>query len=822
MGKELDAIEVPNDGPLRLLLGQQYDRTMMNCNDEMDDECNIADLTIHHDDLSPGMSQTMKLFALAYHTTNQQQTKMDNNNNNSNSNNDNDNDMHTKTIKELKQAPSIRQQLAILRTYRSMLLNSKKQTNNNSQHEVGMYRLLIEFGFSIHTPHALKRASESCLAALIQIQKAKDDAGSVPSPVPGLGIYKSINEAVVQSIFQKQMWKNPTQTLFDVLDFKPTMDVILSHNNLIMNLLQVLIAEGEDVERIISDYYHSCCHASNNDVNTNNTNSNTNHPAQAERENTAQVVGVVGVQVVNAVERGLEICNTLKLFLKDFSWNRHLSSNSNSVYSTESTFRREFKNILIILLEGVVVPLIRCKATSSDSLSVCTVTLGQILFLLWELDGCDDQEIAMHVKNVVGGISGQHSNVDGNGNGGAFVHLKASNAMKGLPQLNQVAIVKGLTATLTDSVLAASTDINDTTTSEYVLLVDPIALFVLRIAHVSTENGARLLALRGLETILGRWKNILISTNDANLSQQAREFSNKVLQVALVTWESPPSRQIGSTVPGLFQSLVKLMGVLYQGGSGETKSIDMLVSRVLAQPSTRKGKYVALDALLPKVGASKLIQLADEQGDRSALSSSFIASFLTEIGRSGNSSGAVAELLGKLMSMLRVEMHKEAGIDLSKHQEGNKKERRIKQNIMNKAKEGARSFTYECDGIDEERIVLLESWNRLWVSPLAAALLDSDVFRRNQVASFCLPLLITFVGGKGKRVDAAHAFAILLDEISYQGDHEHNHDAGTLVWAKFEVSCCLQICELPLSPDLLQILLSLTLEFGRLSGMHNY
>jgi hypothetical protein len=314
----------------------------------------------------------------------------------------------------------------------------------------------------------------------------------------------------------------------------------------------------------------------------------------------------------------------------------------------------------------------------------------------------------------------------------------------------------------------------------------------------------------------------LISTNDANLSQQAREFSNKVLQVALVTWESPPSRQIGSTVPGLFQSLVKLMGVLDQGGSGETKSIDMLVSRVLAQPSTRKGKYVALDALLPKVGASKLIQLADEQGDRSALSSSFIASFLTEIGRSGNSSGAVAELLGKLMSMLRVEMHKEAGIDLSKHQEGNKKERRIKQNIMNKAKEGARSFTYECDGIDEERIVLLESWNRLWVSPLAAALLDSDVFRRNQVASFCLPLLITFVGGKGKRVDAAHAFAILLDEISYQGDHEHNHDAGTLVWAKFEVSCCLQICELPLSPDLLQILLSLTLEFGRLSGMHNY
>ena len=132
-------------------------------------------------------------------------------------------------------------------------------------------------------------------------------------------------------------------------------------------------------------------------------------------------------------------------------------------------------------------------------------------------------------------------------------------------------------------------------------------------ADVSTENGARLLALKGLETALGRWKTVLVlgSANNMELSEQARILSDKVLRVALATWESPPSRQIGSAVPGLFQSLVKLMGVLDQGVVGKTKSIDVLVRRVLAQPSTRKGKYVALEALLPKVGASKLIELAE-------------------------------------------------------------------------------------------------------------------------------------------------------------------------------------------------------------------
>jgi len=227
---------------------------------------------------------------------------------------------------------------------------------------------------------------------------------------------------------------------------------------------------------------------------------------------------------------------------------------------------------------------------------------------------------------------------------------------------------------------------------------------------------------------------------------------------------------------------------------------------------------VALEALLPKVGASKLIELAEAPLSGSS-SSSLISSFLSEIGRRGNSSGAVAELLGKLISMLRVEMHKGAGIDLCEHQEGNKKERRKLEKIKrqaNQAKEGTVSVEKD---VEEEHIMLLEGWNKLWAPPLAAALLGSDASSRINVASFCLPLLITFVGGKGSRVDASHAFAILLDEVSNQGDDDaNNRDVDAILWAKFEVSLWRMSLRLALYTIRST---NIVCTYARLSGMHN-
>ena len=771
---------MPNDGPLLKRLAQQNNTIHATCNSNTD----------------AGLLEAWDLLG-SNDGTNQNENEILNVTVN----------IHTKTIQDLKKAKSLREQLSILRAYRSTILNYKGNTNANSNANsngkgqkhadmIGMYRFLIEFGFSNGTPHALKRASESCLSALAALAQECDELLSESDQININISCKDVQEAVLQSILQSNkdvnvnvneayggqeheqegMWKNPVQTLFDVLSFAPTLDLLMDCKSNIIHGLELLILEGSNVQDIVSDYYHmddsTCINA---------------------KDNTLTVVGVVGLHVMKAVEKGVEICNTLKLLLKD-EGGRLISSSL-----AYSDFRDELHRALMTLLECVVLPLIRCKATSADALSVCTVTLGQVFLLLWKLNDGDDVEIARQAKNLVCGVTGQGTDCDTHNDtdtdtvlGQQTIVDIVSIALKGLPQLNQIAIVKGMAATLPDGVLATSiTDGDCTSTSSNILLIDPITLFILRIADVSTENGARLLALKGLETALGRWKTILVlektsaSANNVELCEQARILSDKVLRVALATWESPPSRQIGSAVPGLFQSLVKLMGVLDQGVLGETKSIDVLVRRVLAQPSTRKGKYVALEALLPKVGASKLIELAEAPLSGSS-SSSLISSFLSEIGRRGNSSGAVAELLGKLISMLRVEMHKGAGIDLCEHQEGNKKERRKLQKIKRQAKEGTVSTE---KAVEEEHIMLLEGWNKLWAPPLAAALLGSDASTRTNIASFCLPLLITFVGGKSSRVDASHAFAILLDEVSNQGDDDaNNRDVDAILWAKFEVS----------------------------------
>jgi hypothetical protein len=361
-----------------------------------------------------------------------------------------------------------------------------------------------------------------------------------------------------------------------------------------------------------------------------------------------------------------------------------------------------------------------------------------------------------------------------------------------LPPLNQVAIVKGLTATLDDNILS-SVVIEKETNS--ILLTDPIGSFIVKIASVSTENGARLLALKSLDTVLGRWRTILMNTakdsaNGNMLYEQASALAQNVLEVALVTWESPPSRQIESAIPGLFQSLVRLMQILDQDASLGQTSMDVLVCQILKQPSTRKGKYVALEALLPKIGASKLIDLSrsvESISSTSSMSSSLVSSFLTEIGRRGNSSAAVAELLAKVLSMLRAELHAKAGIDICKVEKGNRKERRKKE--ASKVNMALTTLTESyLDTPQEETVLLLDSWLNVWAPPLATALLASDLSFRTQIAAFCLPLLATFVGGKGNRINASHAFAFLLDKLIVQGQKYNRQDDESLLWAKFEVS----------------------------------
>jgi hypothetical protein len=710
---------------------------------------------------------------------------------------------------------TIKEQLSTLRAYRSTVLNlssskNKKggkssegmcdmkestQISNSQTRQIGMYRILLELGFSEMTPHPMKRASESCLSALAtailssQTQTQTETFGGVDgSGCDSSCICNDIHESVVDSILEKhvdekvphlpRVWRNPLHTLFDVLSFMPTLSVILAKSHYILATLQRLMEEGCDLENILP-LHNPQCHGDDKDTSDTTKGATTRH----------DVDSVIRSHVLDSIEKGVQICTTLKILLKEEErLLSHCLTNNDDMYS------KKLHHVLMDLLVRVTIPLIRCKATSSDAMSACSVTLGQLLCILWKLRIGTKGGIAKEVQTMVYCITGAEKNT---WNDCSYASSVINwNSLMNLPPLNQVGIVKGLIATLGDDILSCTVDSQQT-----ILLLDPIGKFVLHVASVSTENGARLLALKGLDTVMGRWRTILnMPKCDGNLLEQATILAREILEVALVTWESPPSRQIDSAIPGLFQSLVRLMEVLDRYDAVGVNSMDNLVCKILQQPSTRKGKYVALEALLPKIGASKLFHLSksieksDDDSTSSSCCCSLVSSFLSEIGRRGNSSAAVAELLAKLFSMLRVEMHSEAGVDICRIEQGNRKERRKKESMISNSSKISKMGHEEEEEEEEETILLLESWYSLWAPPLAAALLGSDDSSRTQIASFCLPLLTTFVGGKGNRINASHAFAILLDEITLQGTNDGKENEEALLWAKFEVRHRFIIC----------------------------
>jgi hypothetical protein len=446
---------------------------------------------------------------------------------------------------------------------------------------------------------------------------------------------------------------------------------------------------------------------------------------------------------------------------------------------------KQLFDLCVSIIEKLLKPLSHCRAASTDALTVCGLCYGQILFFKWRIeingkmngngDKNDDEKfIAKNVYTFLISLLGPNKEKDS------------------LPNLM---IIKGLASTLTDSILIQTQendhdqDMSSNSNSNRTLLIHPIASYMIQMSQCSANDAIRLWALKGLGTVVGRCKAIVASNPDSNSNNttqlhdlfvtQARELANDVLQLSLVTFDSPPCKQIGSAIPGLFKSLVDLMEILDQkthhhndddedNENTKMESMEILVGRILAQPPSRKGKYIALDSLLYKIGASKLMQLAEVQE-----SESLVSSFVQEIGDRGNSAGSVAELLGKIISLLREEMHREAGIDLHRAEETKKERRRREKKIREQGVE-------KSDVSNEDVVRLLPQWMNVWVPSFASAMLS---LRRKHISSYCLPLIIAMVGGTSRKMDACHSFAALLDELDNRKDA-----TDCLLWAKLEVS----------------------------------
>lgn len=264
------------------------------------------------------------------------------------------------------------------------------------------------------------------------------------------------------------------------------------------------------------------------------------------------------------------------------------------------------------------------------------------------------------------------------------------------------------------------------------------------------DPGVRLAALKGIHTLISRC--VTRSSQEEELApvevQVMEQTTETTLEIVLKAWEDPPNRRLGNSIPSLFQKLVSLMEALNQKHSDQnhketSSTFKDLVMRLLAQPSNRKGRYRALETLLPLVGARRMIVLGGWK---------LIESLLEGIGdRNSHSAGTIAVLWEKILSDLLQDMliDEDRTNNGEPHSDGGKK----------KKTKVEKEFPSE---ILEK---VLPKWWDTWVPSLAAALLSPTASRRKHVAGFCLPKIASMAGGRKQRRLAARTFACLLNAV---------------------------------------------------------
>jgi hypothetical protein len=161
------------------------------------------------------------------------------------------------------------------------------------------------------------------------------------------------------------------------------------------------------------------------------------------------------------------------------------------------------------------------------------------------------------------------------------------------------------------------------------------------------------------------------------------------------SWENPPLRRMGTAIPGHFKAIVQTI---------PEERLEGLFKQVLEQPVNRKGRYLALDILLPYMHITGI-------GDTKELSVNGkplpIESFLEGIGDQGPNAGPIADLWIKILRFMWVEISK-------RNESSDEDERRTQYGI----------------------------WKLCCIPSLSKAIIHPSLVRRRQVNAFCLPRVV--------------------------------------------------------------------------------
>jgi len=398
-----------------------------------------------------------------------------------------------------------------------------------------------------------------------------------------------------------------------MLSFGPTLAIIFASRTYIIRILEILLDTGKGIKAVLDEYYYSST-------------------VCLDKKDGNPVVSIVDARVLETVEKAVRISVTLKLALthllshwEDSSFVVLSGSESQTPTTSLEAPATTVSSLLRTLIHEIVAPVLMCKTTSADSLSVCGVTLAQLLLVRWKLTYHTSAEgIADSARHFFFAVCAQNTAVLTHPSEQVLRdHSDSSEDMEHyyfdkLPNLNALAIARGMAATLDHGVLLQQSLVGFDVEPSASLLID-IASFILRLARTSTDNSIRLSSLKGLDTILCVAIHALHNTNCLSLEassvlsesrshgmvavsvflHEIRNLSNDILQICLVAWESPVCRRVGQAVPPLFRRLLEVIQIvdersshILNGESTTEKTLENtfqhLVLYILGLPANRK------------------------------------------------------------------------------------------------------------------------------------------------------------------------------------------------------------------------------------------
>lgn len=650
-------------------------------------------------------------------------------------------------------------QLQALQVFRSIILqqkqNRKQQKQQRQQKDViepetkvdadaeavlapPLYRFLLEASLSYQTPNPFRRALQSSLNALdecytqqqVTLQQIRDSV--IESILLGESASSSSTSGNVCC------WKDPLYSLQEAMTYTPTQERLFHVTEKRFAAFSMLVRMAQQLTPILQ------------------TPSSATTAADPSSSASTNVDAWDG-HVREAVQQAVIVSNLSKMLLQSQSASTINTSTLEPpvLGTTEGALVAPLANFLWLLLSD-------CRLLPAESMTAVGIAYARAM--LWNFDtGNDDQKAAKEVQ--------------------AMLRMASSR----LVDLPATAVAQGLAATISDPVLLFTQDtdtgavpVGDGTSSSP---LEALMEVFHRQACRAVDPDVRLAALKGIRSLVSR---CTVLWDSSPRQARIRDLAEQTLEVVLQAWENPHSRKLGSSIPGLFESLVILMQKfdVEQDTVPSASRFSELVRRVLSQPPNRKGRYLALETLLPITGPRILLE-ADG-------SKRLLQDLLAGIGDLGHNTGPIADLWAKILQQLLQEMRKEKGVDIAPVSGLNRKQKR------KMAKRGEYLVVSSEEATDQTSIALLPEWLAIWAPSLAQALLSVEMNRRKQVAAFCLPRIVTMVGGSVCRSEAARAFEVILREIDKLSSDESRRVklpspereifADRVVWAVCEVA----------------------------------